>query len=39
MSADELRAFYIEAIVFMPYIYWRKMVLAHYEFMEDILYV
>lgn len=39
MSDDELRQFITEATLWMPYIYFRKMLLAHYEFIEDMLHV
>lgn len=36
---NELDRFAIESAMWIPYMYYRKMVLAHYEFMEALLYV
>lgn len=35
---NELERFALEAAMLLPYMYYRKMVLAHYEFMEALLY-
>lgn len=37
MSALDL--FTIEACILLPYIYMRKLMLAHQEFIEDLIYV
>ncbi|MGY3589341.1 hypothetical protein ACVIF9_008018 [Bradyrhizobium sp. USDA 4350] len=29
----------MEAIMLLPYIYWRKLMQAHHEFYEDLIYV
>lgn len=37
MNDIELFNLSVEAAIWMPYIYFRKMTLAHYEFIEDLL--
>lgn len=34
-----MNAFVIEAFMLLPYIYWRKLMQAHTEFYEDLIYV
>jgi hypothetical protein len=35
---SEMEKFAFEALLLMPYIYWRKMRQAHQEFYEDLIY-
>jgi hypothetical protein len=34
-----MNAFAIEAFLLLPYVYWLKMLQAHQEFTEDLIYV